>query len=162
MGSEHLNKQLIRSLGFMRRYALLAASAVLAVLATVAADLAAPQLPSGFDTQVGERGGALSGGQRQLVAIARALLTDPAILILDEATSPVDTRTDLAIQAGLREILRGRSAFVIAHRLSTVREAHRIIVIESGRITEDGTYAKLLAAGGLFSRLHAAQFESAR
>ncbi|HSQ21226.1 MAG TPA: ABC transporter ATP-binding protein, partial [Coriobacteriia bacterium] len=116
------------------------------------------RLPYGFETPVGERGAALSGGQRQLVAFARALLVNPAILILDEATSSVDTRTEAAIREALRALLADRTAIVIAHRLSTVREADRIVVLEHGRITETGTYAELLAAGGLFSRLHDAQF----
>jgi ATP-binding cassette subfamily B protein/subfamily B ATP-binding cassette protein MsbA len=119
------------------------------------------RLSDGFETQVGERGSALSGGQRQLVAFARAILTDPAVLILDEATSAVDTRTELAIRAALAELLRNRTALVIAHRLSTVREADRIVVIEDGRITGQGPYDELLAAGGLFARLHEAQFAGA-
>ncbi|MBN2848433.1 MAG: ABC transporter ATP-binding protein [Coriobacteriia bacterium] len=116
------------------------------------------RLSHGFETPVGERGAALSSGQRQLVAFARALLVNPAILILDEATSSVDTRTEAAIREALRALLADRTAIVIAHRLSTVREADRIVVLERGRITESGTYAELLAAGGLFSRLHDAQF----
>ncbi|KAF0208538.1 MAG: ABC transporter ATP-binding protein [Actinomycetota bacterium] len=116
------------------------------------------RLPDGLDTPVGERGALLSTGQRQLIAFARAVLADPRILILDEATSSVDTRTEVLIQDALRTILKGRTAFVIAHRLSTVRDADRIIVIEDGRIAEEGTYAQLLAANGLFSRLHDAQF----
>lgn len=116
------------------------------------------RLPDGFDTAVGERGVLLSTGQRQLVAFARAVLADPAILILDEATSSVDTRTELLIQEALSVMLKGRTAFVIAHRLSTVRDADRVIVIDGGRIVEDGTYAELLSNGGLFTRLHEAQF----
>jgi ATP-binding cassette subfamily B protein/subfamily B ATP-binding cassette protein MsbA len=116
------------------------------------------RLPHGFDTNVGERGSALSGGQRQLLAIARAVLADPSVLILDEATSAVDTRTELAIRTALSEVLRDRTALVIAHRLSTVRQADRIVVLEAGRVTGQGTYAELLAAGGLFARLHEAQF----
>lgn len=116
------------------------------------------RLPEGFETVIGERGATLSTGQRQLISFARAILADPRILILDEATSSVDTRTELLIQAALRDILAGRTAFVIAHRLSTVRDADRIVVIDEGRIAEQGTYAGLLEAGGLFSRLHDAQF----
>jgi len=116
------------------------------------------RLPQGLDTHVGERGSTLSTGQRQLVAFARALLTDPAILVLDEATSSVDTRTELLIQDALRTILRDRTALVIAHRLSTVRDADRIVVVSDGRIAEQGTYAELLARDGLFAELHTAQF----
>lgn len=116
------------------------------------------RLPEGLATQVGERGALLSTGQRQLIAFARAILADPAILILDEATSSVDTRTEMLIQDALRNILEGRTAFVIAHRLSTVRDADRIVVMDAGRIVETGTYTGLLAAGGAFARLHRAQF----
>lgn len=116
------------------------------------------RLAEGMETRIGERGAALSGGQRQLLAYARALLVDPAVLVLDEATASVDTRTERAIQEGLREVLRDRTAFVIAHRLSTVRDADRVIVLERGAVTEQGTYEELLARGGLFARLHAAQF----
>lgn len=116
------------------------------------------QLAEGFDTPVGERGAALSTGQRQLIAFARAIVGQPAVLILDEATSSVDTRTEMLIQEGLRRILTGRTALIIAHRLSTVRDADRIIVVEAGRITEQGRYRELLAAGGAFTALHAAQF----
>jgi len=116
------------------------------------------RLPEGLDTQVGERGALLSTGQRQLIAFARAILADPRILILDEATSSVDTRTEVLIQDALRSILKGRTAFVIAHRLSTVRDADRIVVVDNGRIVERGTYAELLAADGAFARLHRAQF----
>ena len=116
------------------------------------------RLPAGLETEIGERGAGLSSGQRQLIALARAVLADPPVLILDEATASVDTRTELAIRDALRALLAERTAVVIAHRLSTVREADRIVVIERGRVTEQGTYAELLERGGLFSRLHAAQF----
>ncbi|MDO8914631.1 MAG: ABC transporter ATP-binding protein [Coriobacteriia bacterium] len=118
------------------------------------------RLPDGMRTDVGERGALLSTGQRQLVAFARAVLADPAVLILDEATSSVDTRTEALIQGALRTILKGRTALVIAHRLSTVRDADRIVVVQDGRIVESGTYTELLAAAGPFARLHRAQFES--
>jgi ATP-binding cassette subfamily B multidrug efflux pump len=118
------------------------------------------RLPDGMHTNVGERGGLLSTGQRQLVSFARAVLADPAVLILDEATSSVDTRTEALIQEALRTIIEGRTALVIAHRLSTVRDADRIVVVQDGSIVENGTYGELLAADGAFARLHRAQFES--
>ncbi|MBS3956174.1 MAG: ABC transporter ATP-binding protein [Clostridiales bacterium] len=118
----------------------------------------ADRLPDGLNTEVTERGGTLSTGQRQLIAFARAILADPAILILDEATSSVDTRTETLIQSALSELLTGRTALIIAHRLSTVRDADRIIVIDSGAIVEDGTYTDLLALDGVFARLHRSQF----
>lgn len=128
-----------------------------------AADLAGAtpfieRLPDGFDTVVGERGETLSTGQRQLLAFARAIVGDPRILILDEATSSVDTRTELLIQQGLKSILAGRTALIVAHRLSTVRDATRIVVLDHGEIAEQGTYRELVSAGGPFARLHDAQF----
>ena len=118
------------------------------------------ELPEGLDTPVNERGVTLSTGQRQLVAFARAIVGDPAILILDEATSSVDTRTEMLIQAGLRSILKDRTSLIIAHRLSTVRDADTIAVLEAGRVAEQGSYAELMARDGAFSRLHAAQFST--
>ncbi|TDB39485.1 MAG: ABC transporter ATP-binding protein [Actinobacteria bacterium] len=118
------------------------------------------RLADGYDTPVGERGVLLSTGQRQLIAFARAVLSDPSILVLDEATSSVDTRTELLIQEALTDILRGRTAFVIAHRLSTIRDADRIVVVDHGTIVEEGTYPELLQRNGLFARLHAAQFSA--
>jgi ABC-type multidrug transport system fused ATPase/permease subunit len=111
-------------------------------------------LPGGLDTQVGERGVQLSAGQRQLVAFARALIADPRILVLDEATSNVDLHTEGRIEAGLRRLLAGRTAIVIAHRLSTIRQAGRIVVLDQGRIIEQGTHDDLLAAGGAYERLY--------
>jgi ABC-type multidrug transport system fused ATPase/permease subunit len=118
-------------------------------------------LPRGIETQVGERGIQLSAGQRQLVAFARALLAEPRILILDEATSNVDVRTEKVIERGLERLLAGRTAIVIAHRLSTIRRAGRIVVLERGRIAESGTHDELIEAGGPYSRLYGAWARSA-
>ncbi len=115
-------------------------------------------LPNGYETELGERGGNLSQGQRQLISFARAIIADPRILILDEATASVDTRTELVIQAALKKLLAGRTSFVIAHRLSTIRDATQVLVLEDGRIVERGTHAALLEAGGAYAQLHARQF----
>lgn len=116
------------------------------------------QLPAGLDTFVGDRGVLLSGGQRQRIAIARALLKDAPILILDEATSALDTEAERHIQAALAQLVRNRTTLVIAHRLSTVEQADRIVVLDRGRIVEIGSHAELLAHGGLYSQLHQLQF----
>lgn len=116
------------------------------------------KLPHGYATDVNERGSRLSFGQRQQIAFARALLADPGILILDEATAGVDTETERLIQQGIQKILAGRTAFVIAHRLSTIRQADRILVVAEGRIREAGTHDQLLRAGGLYARLYETQY----
>jgi subfamily B ATP-binding cassette protein MsbA len=116
------------------------------------------RLPEGYKTVVGERGVKLSGGQRQRVAIARALLKDPAVLILDEATSSLDAESEHLIEQALERLLEGRTTLIIAHRLSTVRRAHRLVVLDRGRVVEEGTHDELLARGGLYARLYQRQF----
>jgi ATP-binding cassette subfamily B protein len=119
------------------------------------------QSPDGLATNVGERGRALSGGERQRIAIARALLKDPPILILDEATSALDAETEAKVKAALDEVMRGRTTFVIAHRLATVRNADRILLFDAGRITERGSFDQLIRLNGRFAALARAQFMAA-
>jgi ATP-binding cassette, subfamily B, multidrug efflux pump len=117
------------------------------------------RLPQGYETQLSERGSNLSQGQRQLLAIARAVLADPAVLVLDEATSSIDTRTERTIQEAMLRLMRGRTSFVIAHRLSTIREADEILVVNGGEIVERGTHQALLDARGFYHNLYLAQFK---
>ena len=116
------------------------------------------QLPGGYDTVIGEDGGTFSQGQKQLLCIARVMLTDPAILLLDEATSSIDTRPELQVQAAFDELMAGRTSFVVAHRLSTIRNADCILVMRDGQIIERGTHDELLAAGGFYAELYRSQF----
>jgi ABC-type multidrug transport system fused ATPase/permease subunit len=129
-------------------------------VATVGATEFVAALPNGIETEVGERGVQLSAGQRQLVAFARALLAEPRILILDEATSNVDVRTEKTIEKGLERLLQGRTAIVIAHRLSTIRRAGKIVVLEGGQIAEQGTHDELIAANGVYAGLYGAWSDS--
>ena len=120
------------------------------------------EMENGYQTQVNERGSRLSAGQRQLISFARALLANPAILILDEATSSIDTETEILLQKGLNELLKNRTSFIIAHRLSTIKHADEIATVEHGRVVERGTHEELLARGGTYARYYRMQFEGAR
>ena len=116
------------------------------------------RLPDGYDTELSEQGSNLSQGQRQLLSIARAILADPKILILDEATSSIDTRTEMHIQQAMIALMKGRTSFIIAHRLSTIRDADVILVIDSGRIVEKGSHSSLLKLDGHYKKLYDMQF----
>jgi subfamily B ATP-binding cassette protein MsbA len=116
------------------------------------------QLPQGYDTIIGERGVKLSGGQRQRIAIARALLKNAPILILDEATSHLDAESEMLVQRALANLMAGRTVIVIAHRISTIRRADKIVVMDRGRISEIGAHADLVIGGGIYQRLHELQF----
>ena len=118
-------------------------------------------LPDGYDTVIDDEAANLSAGEKQLLTIARAFLADPAILVLDEATSSVDTRTEVLVQQAMNALRSGRTSFVIAHRLSTIRDADVILVMERGAIVEQGSHDELLAAGGAYARLYASQFAAA-
>jgi ATP-binding cassette subfamily B protein len=130
---------------------------VAAALADANATEIVDGLPDGWNTLVGPRGARLSGGQRQRLAIARAIIRDPRILLLDEATSALDSESEAKVQSALRTLRTGRTSLIVAHRLSTIRDADRIVVMEHGRIVEVGDHHQLLAAGGRYAQLHAAQ-----
>jgi subfamily B ATP-binding cassette protein HlyB/CyaB len=115
------------------------------------------ELPEGYDTIIGERGSSLSGGQRQRIAIARALVSNPRILIFDEATSALDYESERVIQENMQRIAKGRTVFIIAHRLSTVRTANRIMTIERGRLVEDGSHDELIRTGGRYASVYRLQ-----
>jgi ABC-type multidrug transport system fused ATPase/permease subunit len=140
------------NVAFSRPYA--SEEEILAACKIARVDEFAERFPEGYDTIIGERGVKLSGGQRQRVSIARAILADPRILILDEATSSLDSESEMLIQEGLAQLMRGRTTFVIAHRLSTIRRADQILVVEAGRIVERGTHKSLYAAGGRYRELY--------
>ncbi len=116
------------------------------------------ETPKGYDTVVGERGMGLSGGQKQRIAIARAILSDPRVLVLDDATASVDMETEHEIQRSLRQVMQGRTTFIIAHRISSLKHADEIVVLDQGRIVERGTHAELLALGGIYRQTYDVQF----
>ena len=117
------------------------------------------RLPEGYDTVIAEDGGNISQGQKQLLCIARVMLRKPSILILDEATSSIDTRTEVLVQDAFEELMKGRTSFIVAHRLSTIREADVILVMKDGHIVEQGSHDELLAANGFYAKLYNSQFE---
>jgi ABC-type multidrug transport system fused ATPase/permease subunit len=133
-----------------------------AAAVSVHADEFVRRLPEGYDTVLRERGANLSAGQRQLLAFARALARRPAVLVLDEATSSVDTETEVLIQDAVEQLMRGRTAVVVAHRLSTIEHADRILVMHAGQVREQGTHSELLRQRGLYYRLHELQYSSKR
>ena len=116
------------------------------------------RLPNGYDTVIGEDGGNLSQGQKQLLCIARVMLTLPPMLILDEATSSIDTRTEIKIQKAFAKMMEGRTSFIVAHRLSTIKEADKILVMKDGAVIEQGTHDELLSAKGFYANLYNSQF----
>ncbi|MFT5873802.1 MAG: ATP-binding cassette subfamily B multidrug efflux pump, partial [Clostridium sp.] len=132
---------------------------VIAAAIAVNADSFIIKLEHGYDTEINERGSRLSVGERQLISFARALLANPRILILDEATSNIDTTTEKLVQKGIKKLLFGRTSFVIAHRLSTIRDCDKIMVIDDGLIVEAGTHEELIAIKGLYYNLYMAQYK---
>jgi ATP-binding cassette, subfamily B, bacterial len=134
--------------------------AVVAAAKRAAADSFISAMPQGYDTALGERGVTLSGGERQRIAIARAILKNAPVLLLDEATSALDAESETLVQGALETLMKGRSTLVIAHRLATIVNAHRILVVEAGRVVEEGSHASLMAANGLYARLARLQFET--
>jgi ATP-binding cassette subfamily B protein len=130
---------------------------VIAAARTAAAHDFIERLPLGYETRIGESGIAVSAGQRQRIAIARAVYTQPAVLVFDEATSALDTESERAVQSNLDELLQGRTSFVIAHRLSTIRDADRILVLEKGQLVESGTHDELMKRQGLYYYLASQQ-----
>ena len=130
-----------------------------AAVKTVSADQIIARLPDGYNTDIGEGGNTLSTGEKQLLSFARALLADPRIFVLDEATSSIDTRTEALVQRGMDALMKGRTVFVIAHRLSTVKNADVIMVLDHGRIIERGNHAKLIAEKGVYYQLYTGAFE---
>ena len=116
------------------------------------------KLEKGYDTQVGEGGGRLSTGEKQLISFARAIIADPALFVLDEATSSIDTETEQVIQSAIEKVLHGRTSFIIAHRLSTIRTADRILVIKDGEVAQQGTHSQLMRQGGIYRSLYTTQF----
>jgi len=133
---------------------------VVAAARAVHADSFIRRLPQGYDTVLGENGGSLSQGQKQLLCIARVMLAPPPMLILDEATSSIDTRMELKIQNAFAELMRGRTSFIVAHRLSTIQEADVILVMRDGKIIEQGSHETLLQKDGFYAHLYNSQFES--
>ena len=169
MEDKYLSEQILRMSGVNPKKVIgLMAAAVLLVTAVVMAVRVARlvdaedfilKFEKGYDTDVGEGGNRLSVGQKQLISFARALLADPAIFVLDEATSSVDTETEMKIQSAIEMALKGRTSFIIAHRLSTIRMADRILVIRKGKITEMGTHEELLTQRGYYYDLYTNQFK---
>ena len=134
---------------------------VIAAAKAAFADSFIMQMPNGYDTVIAEDGGNLSQGQKQLLCIARVMLVNPPMLILDEATSSIDTRTELKVQAAFQNIMEGRTSFIVAHRLSTIQNATTILVMEQGRIIEQGNHQTLLSRNGFYAKLYYSQFANA-